>query len=74
MAINTAKDAIVSGVSADYILKMATKRVTYDDARYPRNYNVKLKPGESGYVVPLLRYEYEIDQNILKKFGIELED
>lgn len=68
--INTATDKNTINLSDEKIIEMATIKVRYDDAIYPENYDKKLKAGEEGFVEPIERFENEIDQAILDRFGI----
>lgn len=68
--INSATDFQKSGLSYEQIIEMATITVRYDDAQYPDDYDQSLKEGDDGYIEPILRFEEEIDQALLDRFGV----
>ncbi len=68
--INSATDFQKSGLSYEQIIEMATITVRYDDAQYPDDYDQSLKEGDDGYIEPILRFEEEIDQAVLDRFGV----
>lgn len=70
--INTATDKSNSDFSDEQIIKMATHSVRYDDAIYPDDYDHNLKSGDDGWVEEIWRFEEEIDQAALDKFGVTL--
>lgn len=67
--INSAKDAKSVGLTYEQAVAVATIRVRYDDAQYPSNYDSSLKEDEEGYVSPIWRFEDEIDNSVLERFG-----
>lgn len=68
--INTGDDLERSDLSIDRVVEMATISVRYDDAPYPDNYDHSLKEGDDGYIEPVWRFEEEIEQSVLDRFGI----
>ena len=39
---------------------------------YPEDYDRSLKEGDSGYIEPIDRFESEIDQSVLDRFGVRV--
>ena len=70
--INSKDDASVANLDKDKIIEMATISVRHDDAKYPDDYDKSLKQGDDGYIEPDYRFENEIDQAILSRFGITI--
>lgn len=70
--VNTLIDKKASNLSDEKIIEMATISVRYDDAIYPDNYDKNLKEGDAGWVEPMWRFEEEIDQAVLDRFGIAI--
>lgn len=68
--VNTPDDLSVSQMTREQIIEMATITVRYDDAVYPPDYDASLKEGDDGYIEPEWRYEEEIDQSALLRFGV----
>ena len=69
--INSQDDAEAAKLTREQIIEMATISVRYDDAVYPDGYNPNLQEGEDGFVEPIWRFESEIDQTILSRFGVD---
>lgn len=69
--VNTKYDADKAGLTEEQIISMATIKVRYDDAAYPDNYNNTLKEGDDGYIEPIWRFEEEINQAVLDRFGVK---
>ncbi|EKF9739680.1 hypothetical protein [Vibrio cholerae] len=67
--INSAQDAKSVELTYEQAVAAATITVRYDDAQYPDNYDKSLKEGDEGYVEPIWRFENEIDNSVLKRFG-----
>lgn len=70
--VNSQADAQVAKLTREQIINVATIVVRHDDANYPDNYDQNLKEGEAGYVEPMWRFEEEIDQSVLDRFGITI--
>ncbi len=68
--INTATDRKIADFSDEQIIKMATTSVRYDDAVYSDNYDINLKEGDEGFIEPIFRFESEINQATLNRFGV----
>ena len=68
--INSPADKEMAQLSNEKIIEMATISVRYDDAQYPAGYDTALKPGDDNFVEPIYRFEEEIDQAVLDKFGV----
>lgn len=69
--INSQDDAKTAGYTDEQITAMATILVRYDDAEYPEDYDKSLKDGDDGYIEPIWRFEEEIDQAVLERFGLD---
>ncbi|HFG1599822.1 TPA: hypothetical protein ACGFWR_003011 [Vibrio cholerae] len=67
--INSEQDAKSVGLTYEQAVAAATIKVRYDDAKYPDNYDKSLKEGGDGYVEPIWRFEEEIDNSVLERFG-----
>ncbi|EGS66985.1 hypothetical protein ACPF4W_003213 [Vibrio cholerae] len=67
--INSDRDAKSVGLTYEQAVAAATITVRYDDAQYPDNYDKSLKEGDEGYVEPIWRFEEEIDNSVLERFG-----
>lgn len=70
--INTAADFVMSSMTRDQAIAMATIQVRYDDAEYPDGYDENLTEADEGYIAPVYRFESEIDQAVLDRLGIQL--
>lgn len=70
--INSRSDFEASDFTRDQIIEMATITVRYDDAVYPDGYDSSLTEGDSGYIEPVWRFEEEINQSALDRFGISV--
>ena len=70
--VNSKDDAKAANLTDDRIIEMATISVRYDDAVYPEGYDRTLKDGDVGYIEPMERFEDEIDQSVLDRFGVKL--
>lgn len=70
--INSKEDLESTDFTHDQIVEMATITVRYDDAQYPDDYDKNLKDGDDGYIGPIYRFEDEIDQAVLDRFGVTL--
>tara|TARA_R110002012_G_scaffold65111_3_gene170808 strand:+ start:436 stop:687 length:252 start_codon:yes stop_codon:yes gene_type:complete len=70
--VNSKDDAKAANLTDDRIIEMATISVRYDDAVYPEGYDRTLKEGDVGYIEPMERFEDEIDQSVLDRFGVKL--
>ena len=70
--INSKEDRAHSHLTDEQIITMATIVVRYDDAVYPEDYDKNLKVGDVGFVEPIDRFENEIDQVALDRFGITI--
>ncbi|EOW9271466.1 hypothetical protein ACOKSH_12975 [Vibrio cholerae] len=70
--INSERDAQHVGLTYEQVIAMATIVVRYDDAQYPPDYDSSLQDGDEGYVEPIWRFEEEIDNSVLKRFGFKL--
>ena len=70
--VNSKDDAKAANLTDDRIIEMATISVRYDDAVYPEGYDHTLKEGDVGYIEPMERFEDEIDQSVLDRFGVKL--
>jgi hypothetical protein len=61
MLINTVSDLQTAEPSAErdaFLRAMLNDFVTFDDAVYPEDYDSSLKPGDDGYVEPVIRKEW----------------
>ncbi|NGZ66487.1 hypothetical protein G6Z92_05735 [Vibrio aestuarianus subsp. cardii] len=67
--INSMRDAQSIRLTYDQAVSAATIVVRYDDAEYPDDYDSALKDGDDGYVEPIWRFEEEINQAVLDRFG-----
>lgn len=67
--INSAQDAKSIGLTYEQAVAAATITVRYDDAKYPDNYDKSWKEGDDGYIEPIWRFEDEIDNSVLERFG-----
>lgn len=70
--INSRADFEASDFTRDQIIEMATITVRYDDAVYPDGYDTSLNDGDVGFIEPVWRFEEEINQSVLDRFGISL--
>ncbi|ELM6621476.1 hypothetical protein Q2Y23_002438 [Vibrio fluvialis] len=70
--INSKDDAQKAGFTTEQIIDMATIAVRHDDAVYPESYNSNLKESDEGYIEPIWRFEEEISQAVLERFGVEV--
>lgn len=70
--INSRADFEASDFTRDQIIEMATITVWYDDAVYPDGYDTSLNDGDVGFIEPVWRFEEEINQSVLDRFGISL--
>ncbi|MBY8157911.1 hypothetical protein KW508_07855 [Vibrio fluvialis] len=70
--INSKDDAQKAGFTTEQIIDMATIVVRHDDAVYPESYNSNLKESDEGYIEPIWRFEEEISQAVLERFGVTL--
>ena len=68
--VNSQDDARAANLTDEMIIEMAAISVRYDDAVYPEDYDSSLKEGDSGYIEPIERFENEIDQSVLDRFGV----
>ncbi len=68
--INTATDRKSADFSDEQIIEMATTSVRYDDAIYPDDYDQNLKEGDDDFIEPIFRFESEINQVVLDRFGV----
>lgn len=71
--VNTKDDANKVRLTREQIIQMATIKVRYDDAEYPESYDQSLKEGDEGYIEPIWRFEEEVDQAVLNRFGVNLQ-
>ena len=69
--INSAQDAKSVELTYEQAVAAATITVRYDDAQYPDNYDTSLKEGDEGYVEPIWRFEDEIENSVLERFGFK---
>lgn len=67
--INSVQDAKNIRLTYEDAVIAATIVVRYDDAQYPDDYDVTLKEGDEGYIEPIFRFEEEIDNSVLTRFG-----
>lgn len=61
MLINTAADLQAAEPSAErsaFLQSLLDDFVTFDDAEYPEGYDQALQEGDSGYVAPVIRKEW----------------
>jgi hypothetical protein len=61
MLINTVSDLQTAEPSAErdaFLRAMLNDFVTFDDAEYPEGYDHMLKPGDDGYIEPVIRKEW----------------
>lgn len=61
MLINTVSDLQTAEPSAErdaFLRAMLNDFVVFDDAEYPEDYDQTLKPGDEGYVEPVIRKEW----------------
>lgn len=69
--VNSKDDAESAGFTTEQIIEMATIVVRHDDAVYPDNYDTNLKESDDGYIEPIWRFEEEINQAVLERFGFK---
>lgn len=69
--INSSEDAKSAGLTRDQVIALATITVRYDDAQYPDDYDKNLKDGDDEYIEPIWRFEEEINQAVLDRFGVK---
>lgn len=69
--VNSKDDAQSAGYTTEQIIEMATIVVRHDDAVYPDNYDTNLKESDDGYIEPSLRFEEEVNQAVLDRFGVK---
>ncbi|EGR4489269.1 hypothetical protein DDN09_17605 [Vibrio cholerae] len=69
--INSAADAQQAGITREQALEIATITVRHDRAVYPDDYDSSLKEGDEGYVEPIWRFEDEIENSVLERFGFK---
>ncbi|MGO3406742.1 MAG: hypothetical protein ACTIMS_05705 [Marinomonas sp.] len=70
--VNTQEDLVVSNMTREQIINMATITVRTDKAVYPDDYDQTLKEGDDGYIEPDYQFDEQIDQAALDRFGIAL--
>lgn len=70
--VNTQEDLVVSNMTREQIINMATITVRTDKAVYPDDYDQTLKEGDDGYIEPDYQFDEQIDQAALDRFGITL--
>lgn len=61
MLINTATDLQTAEPSAErtaFLTNLLNDYVIFDDAEYPEDYDRELQEGDAGYVVPVIRTEW----------------
>jgi len=61
MLINTATDLQAAEPSIErtaFLQNLLDDYIIFDDAEYPEGYDRQLQPGVEGYVVPVLREEW----------------
>jgi hypothetical protein len=61
MLINTATDLQTAEPSAErtaFLTNLLNDYVIFDDAEYPEDYDRELQEGDVGYVVPVIRTEW----------------
>lgn len=61
LIINTIDDFVNAEASAErtaFLDRLLNDFVTFDDAVYPDDYDSSLKPGDAGYVEPVIRKEW----------------
>lgn len=70
--VNTQEDLVVSNMTREQIINMATITVRTDKTVYPDDYDQTLKEGDDGYIEPDYQFDEQIDQAALDRFGIAL--
>lgn len=61
LIINTPSDLTTAEVSPErtaFLNSLLNDYITFDDAVYPENYDSTLQPGDTGYVEPVIRKEW----------------
>lgn len=61
MLINTVQDMTTAHQSSErqaFLQALLNDYITFDDASYPADYDRLLTPSDAGYVVPVLRKEW----------------
>ena len=61
LIINTPSDLTTAKVSPErtaFLNSLLNDYITFDDAVYPENYDSTLQPGDTGYVEPVIRKEW----------------
>jgi hypothetical protein len=73
LIINTAADLPAAAPSAErtaFLTALLNDYITFDDAAYPEGYGqMQLQPGDSGYITPILRKEW--NAGAAKQWGFD---
>lgn len=72
MLINTATDLQGTPSSPEhtaFLVNLLNDYITFDDAKYPEEYDRTIKEGDEGYVTPVLRQEWNAGAAAAWGFG-----
>jgi hypothetical protein len=61
LIINTPSDLTTTKPSAErtaFLSSLLNDFITFDDAVYPQDYDTSLQPGDTGYIEPVIRKEW----------------
>lgn len=61
LIINTPSDLVATeagGERTAFLNSLLNDYITFDDAVYPQDYDRTLQPGDTGYIAPVIRQEW----------------
>jgi hypothetical protein len=61
LIINTPSDLVATEAGEErtaFLNSLLNDYITFDDAVYPQDYDSSLQPGDSGYIAPVIRQEW----------------